>query len=90
MTIEQFLEALKVKLIETLNLEDVSPEEIKVDDQLVGGEIGIDSIDVLELVMMIEKDYAVKISNQDLGKKVFSTLRTLAEYIYKESPEFQN
>jgi len=48
---------LKLKLLRHSGLIDVGPEDIKDDSPLVGGDIGIDSIDVLELVMMIEKDY---------------------------------
>lgn len=51
-----------------------NPEDIKDDDPLVGGETGIDSIDVLELVMMIEKDYGVKIDSKELGAKVFASV----------------
>jgi len=54
---------------------------MKDDDPLVGGETGIDSIDVLELVMMIEKDYGVKIDSKELGAKVFASVRTLATFI---------
>ena len=63
---------------------------MKEDEQLVGGNLGIDSIDVLEMVIMIEKDYGVKIDNRELGVKVFSTLRTLSEYIYENSREFSS
>jgi acyl carrier protein len=49
------IDELRVKIIDTLNLEDIVPDDIGEDDQLVGGELGLDSIDVLELVMMIEK-----------------------------------
>ena len=80
-TIEEMIGDLKVKIIQTLGLMDVKPEDIKDDDPLVGGDTGIDSIDVLELVMMIEKDYGVKIENKELGAKVFGSIRTLATYI---------
>jgi acyl carrier protein len=78
---EALIQELKKKIIEALDLVDVTPGDIKEDDQLVGGDLGIDSIDVLELVMMIEKDYGVKIDNKELGAKVFASLRTLAQYI---------
>ncbi|MCP4137104.1 MAG: acyl carrier protein [bacterium] len=78
---DDLLKELKVKIIETLSLVDVVPDDIKDEDQLVGGDLGIDSIDVLELVMMIEQDYEVKIDNKELGAKVFRTIKTLAEYI---------
>ncbi len=78
---EEIISELKVKIIATLGLLDVTPGDIKDDDQLVGGDTGIDSIDVLELVMMIEKDYGVKIESKELGAKVFASVRALATYI---------
>ncbi len=79
--IEKLTSELKVKIIDTLGLIDVTPEDIKDDERLVGGDLGIDSIDVLELVMMIEKDYGVKIVNKELGVKVFASVRALATHI---------
>lgn len=80
-TVDEIIGELKGKIISTLGLMDVTPEDIKDDDQLVGGDTGIDSIDVLELVMMIEKDYGVKIESKELGAKVFASVRALATYI---------
>ena len=79
--IDGLVTELKTKIISTLGLMDVKPEDIKDDAQLVGGDTGIDSIDVLELVMMIEKDYGIKIESKELGAKVFASVRTLATYI---------
>lgn len=83
---KNFITELKEKIIETLYLEDVQKDDIDPDAPLVGGDLGIDSIDVLELVMMIENDYAVIIDNKELGEKVFSSLRALAEYIQTNRP----
>ena len=80
--IDELVSELKVKIIKTLGLMDVTPEDIKDDSPLVGGDTGIDSIDVLELVMMIEKDYGVKIDSKELGAKVFASVRALATYIF--------
>jgi len=74
---------LKTKIISTLGLMDVEPEDIDEEGALVGGDLGLDSIDVLELVMMIEKDYGVKIDNKELGVKVFASLGALAAYIHE-------
>ena len=79
--VEEIIGELKGKIIATLGLLDVTPDDIKDDDPLVGGDTGIDSIDVLELVMMIEKDYGVKIESKELGIKVFASVRALATYI---------
>ncbi len=81
------IDELRTKIIDTLKLEDVTPKDIGEEDQLVGGELGLDSIDVLELVIMIEKDYAVKIDNKELGARVFANLKTLAAYIAEKTPK---
>ncbi|MBI4633678.1 MAG: acyl carrier protein [Deltaproteobacteria bacterium] len=80
---DELISELKVKIIETLNLLDVRSADIKDDAQLVGGDLGLDSIDVLELVMMLEKDYGVKIDTKELGVKVFASVRALADYVYQ-------
>ncbi len=85
--IEELIGDLKVKIIQTLGLIDVKPEDIKDDAPLVGGDIGIDSIDVLELVMMIEKDYGVKIESKELGVKVFASVRALATHIFNNQKQ---
>lgn len=78
---DALLQELKVKIIDILNLTDISPQDFDENAQLVGGELGIDSIDVLEMVVMVEKDYGVVINSQEVGEKVFSTLASLAEHI---------
>jgi acyl carrier protein len=86
MDMETLIEALRIKIVEILNLPDVTPADIHLDGRLVGGELGIDSIDTLEMVVMIERDYGVVIDNKELGAKVFASLRTLAAYIKEKSP----
>jgi acyl carrier protein len=78
----KLIKELKTKIIDALYLDDILPEDFNEDNPLVGGDLGIDSIDVLELVMMLEKDYGVVIDDKELGEKVFQTLRTLAEHIH--------
>ncbi len=84
---ENLLAELKTKIVKTLNLVDVTADEIDVEAPMVGGELEIDSIDILELVIMIEKDYGVTIDNKELGEKVFTSIRTLADYIGEKSSE---
>lgn len=83
---EPLLNELRMKIVDILDLVDVRPEEIDPDARLVGGELGIDSIDVLEMVMMVEKDYGVRIDNREVGVQVFATLRALAEHIRQHRP----
>ena len=87
-SMEELIEALKLKIVKILNLPGITPNDIPVDGQLVGGELGIDSIDTLELVIMLNKDYGVVINNKELGFKVFASLRSLASYIMEKSPRF--
>jgi len=84
---QKLIDELKHKMIETLNLTDVTADQIDEHAPLVGGELGIDSIDVLEMVMMIEKDYQVVIDSKDLGEKVFASLSALARYLVEKAPE---
>ena len=83
----ELIDELKVKLIDLLNLTDVTPEDFDANAQLVGGELGIDSIDVLEMVVMVEKDYGVVINSQEVGQKVFASLASLAAYITEHTPD---
>ena len=85
MQMENLISELQIKIVDLLNLPDVTPQDIEPDEQLVGGRLGIDSIDVLEMVIMIEKDYGVRIDSRELGVKVFATLRTLAEHIHENT-----
>ena len=73
---------LKHKLVEVLDLHDVDPTSILDEDPLFGEQgLGLDSIDVLELVVMIEQDYGVKIDSKELGEEVLVSIRTLADYL---------
>ena len=75
------IEELKTKILTVLDLPDVAPAEITPESPLVGGDLGLDSIDILEIVMMLEKDYGVRIDNRELGAKVLVSLQTLAAYV---------
>ncbi|MBD8083580.1 phosphopantetheine-binding protein [Chryseobacterium caseinilyticum] len=72
---------LKNKIIEVLNLEDVAVEEIKDTDPLFGGGLGLDSIDALELIVLLDKDYGIKLSDPKKGKEIFQSIEVMAKYI---------
>lgn len=74
-------EELKAKIIEQLNLEDVSVEEITDDDPLFGDGLGLDSIDALELIVMLDKDYGIRLSDPKEGRKIFESVQVMADYI---------
>ena len=84
---EPLLTELKTKLIDTLGLEDVQPADIGDDDPLVGGPLELDSIDVLELVVLLEEDYGATIPDKETGQRVFRSVRTLAAYVLEQRPE---
>jgi acyl carrier protein len=79
--VEELTAELKNKIVAILELPEIRPEDIGDEDQLVGGDLGIDSVDVLELVIMLEEEYGVLIDNRELGEQVFRSVKTLAEYI---------
>lgn len=76
------LEELRKMLVEELNLEDIKPEDIDANEPLFGGGLGLDSIDALELAIVVERKYGVKIkSGDDRNEKIFSSLAALAAHI---------
>ncbi|RRQ49713.1 acyl carrier protein [Maribacter algicola] len=72
---------LKKKIIEQLNLEDVTAAEIADNDPLFGDGLGLDSIDALELIVMLDKDYGIKLADPKEGRKIFESIDTMAAYI---------
>ncbi len=78
---EELILKIKEQVIEVLNLEDVEPDDIDTDDPLFGDGLGLDSIDALELIVLLEKQYGIKIEDPKDGKKIFYSIRTIAEYI---------
>ena len=72
---------LKKQIIKALNLENVKEEDIKDDDPLFGEGLGLDSIDALELIVLLEKEYGLKIENPADAKKIFLSVKSIADYI---------
>ena len=74
-------EELKAKIIEVLNLEDVTPSDIQDDVTLFGGGLGLDSIDALELIVLLDKEYGIKLADPKKGKEIFQSINSMANYI---------
>lgn len=79
---EELILELKKEIINTLNLEDIKPEDIDNDDPLFGENgLGLDSIDALELIVLMEKKYGIKLANPAKGKEVFKSINVMAKFI---------
>jgi acyl carrier protein len=87
---DDLVNELREKIVDVLNLQDVAPADIDPDERLVGGRLGIDSIDVLEMVMLVEKEYGLTIDNRELGARVFASVRALAGFINDPSLQTPN
>lgn len=75
---------LKQKVVEALNLEELSTEEINENTPLFGADgLGLDSIDALELIVLLDKEYGIRLSDPKQGKEIFYSIATMAEYIQK-------
>ena len=62
-------------------MEDIAIEEIADNDPLFGDGLGLDSIDALELIVMLDKDYGIKLTDPKEGKKIFESIEVMAKYI---------
>lgn len=80
---DDLIKKLKVEIIEVLNLEDMDIDEIETDAPLFNEGLGLDSIDALELIVLMEKEYGIKIDDPKKGKEIFYSVKTMAEFITK-------
>ena len=72
---------LKERIITALNLEDISIDDIQDNDPLFGDGLGLDSIDALELIVLLDKEYGIKLADPKLGKDIFQSVETMAQYV---------
>ena len=81
---ENLINELKIQIKEALNLEDLSIEEFDENAPLFGDDgIGLDSIDALEIIVLLEKKYGIRLANAAEGKEIFKNVVTIAEYVEK-------
>jgi len=78
---ENLILKLKEEIIEVLNLEEVKPEDIDDNAPLFGEGLGLDSIDALELIVLMEKNYGIKLKDPAQGREIFKSVKVLADYI---------
>ena len=81
---EQLINELKLQIKEALNLEDLPIEDFDEKAPLFGedgGGIGLDSIDILEIIVLLEKKYGIRLNNPAEGKAIFQSVKTIAEFV---------
>lgn len=78
---ETLKQELKEKIIDALNLEDLTPQDIEDDAPIFMEGLGLDSIDALELMLLMEKNYGIRLTSPAEGKQIFKSINTMAEYI---------
>ena len=89
MNTEQLKVELKKHIISYLNLQDMTIDELKDDEPLFGDEMGLDSIDSLELIVLLEREYGIKINNPTEGRKILVDINTIVEYIITHNQDNQ-
>ena len=80
---DELIRELKDEIIEALNLEEMTAEDIDENEPLFGEGLGLDSIDALELIVLLEKKYGIKLADPAEGKKIFTNVAAIADYVSK-------
>ena len=80
---DELIKQLKEEIIDVLNLEEVTPEDIDENAPLFGDGLGLDSIDALELIVLMEKNYGIRLTDPAQGKEIFKSVAVMADYISK-------
>jgi acyl carrier protein len=84
-TKEQIRDRLKHLLVENLSLEDVEPEDIADDEVLFGEGLGLDSLDAVEIVVILQRNWGLDVKDMELGKKILYSVETLTDYIHQNA-----
>ncbi len=79
----ELIDKLKTQIIKALNLEDMTISDIDTEAPLFGSGLGLDSIDALELIVLLEREYGIKLTNPAEGKEIFRSVATIADYVSK-------
>lgn len=78
---DELILKLKQQIIDALNLEEITPEDIDTDAPLFVDGLGLDSIDALELVILLEREYGIRMEDPKAHKQVFTSVRALAKFV---------
>ncbi|MEJ7643557.1 MAG: phosphopantetheine-binding protein [Chryseolinea sp.] len=86
-SVEELTQELKQELIKQLNLEEMLPPDFDENTPLFGEGLGLDSIDSLELVVLLDRNYGIKLKDPKEGRTVFHSIKTMAEYVHANRPQ---
>ena len=80
---DKLIKTLKEQIIDALNLEEITPDDIDNNEPLFGAGLGLDSIDALELIVILDRHYGIKLANPAEGKEIFKSVNSIADYVAK-------
>lgn len=81
--LQKIRKSLKEMIVRDLSLEDINPEEIKDDEVLFGEGLGLDSLDAVEIVVLLQRNFGLEVKSMDQGREIFYSIETIANFVYE-------